>query len=305
MNYKLLCIVLVSCSLAGCGAADPAPTKADHAEDAPADRVQLSAAQIAAAGISLETARGAVIRETIPVYGTIVPNAERVRDVAARFPGLVQSVAHQAGDAVRKGETLAIVESNESLQSYAVVAPLDGIVTVRSVNPGEQTGEKVLFTVADLSTVWADLALFPRDVASIAVGQTVRVASADRGLAGEGRIVYRALVGAGNQVLTARVLLANRDRAWAPGHYVSALVTVSESTVPLAVAASALQTLEDRSVVFVREADGFAARAVRTGRSSTDLVEIVSGLAVGETYAATNSFILKAELGKGSAGHAH
>ena len=73
------------------------------------------------------------------------------------------SVAKHVGDPVRQGETLATVESNESLQPYAARAAT-GVVTARDANPGEQTGERALFMVADLSTVWVELALFPRDL---------------------------------------------------------------------------------------------------------------------------------------------
>src|SRR3546814_2807966 len=81
-------------------------------------------------------------------------------------------------------------ESNESLQTYSVVAPLAGVVTHRIANPGEQTGDKVLFTVADLSTVWVELSLFPRDLAKVKVGQAARVKAGDSGKSADGTIVY-------------------------------------------------------------------------------------------------------------------
>jgi len=74
-----------------------------------------------------------------------------MRVVAARFPGAIRSVAKKIGDTVREGEALATVEANESLQTYAVTAPLSGVIIARNANPGEQTGDKTLFTVADLS----------------------------------------------------------------------------------------------------------------------------------------------------------
>ena len=137
--------------------------------------IELTPEQLKATGIKLVQAGPAQIRENLPLYGVIAPNAERVREVAARFPGVIQSVAKKIGDPVREGETLATVEANESLQTYAVTAPLSGVVTARNANPGEQTGDKTLFTVADLSTVWVELSLFPRDVAKVRIGQGVRV----------------------------------------------------------------------------------------------------------------------------------
>jgi membrane fusion protein, heavy metal efflux system len=309
MNLKLLVMLFFALSVAAChGNSDPASTE-QHAEVEPGEagngHVTLSAEQIAASGISLETAGAASIRETLPVYGVIAPNAERVREVAARFPGVVREISRKIGDAVKKGDRLATVESNESLQTYALVAPLDGVVIVRNANPGEQSGDKVLFTVADLSSVWVELSLFPRDVGKVKVAQSVRVTSADTGIAGEGKLVYVAPFGStANQTLTARVLLDNKQRQWSPGLYVTAHITLGETRVPLAVRSVALQTLEDKNVVFVQGEDGFEPRPVSTGRTDGEWIEIASGLKSGETYAAANSFILKAELGKGSAGHA-
>lgn len=305
MKIRTFFIIIPLIALAGCGGADPAPPDAPVEEAAHAAHVPFTAAQIAAAGITLETAGPATLRETLPVYGSIVPNAERVRQVTARFPGQARTVSKQTGSSVRAGETLATIESNESLQVYAVVAPLSGVITARNINPGEQTGDAALFTVADLSTVWVELALFPRDVPRVKTGQTVRITSADAGLEGDGRIVYVAPFGsASNQTVIARVLIDNATRQWSPGLYVTAHVTLGESAAPLTVAAAALQTLDGASVVFVRTAAGFEPHRVRAGRADGRFIEVLDGLVAGDVYAARNSFIIKAELGKGSAAHA-
>lgn len=268
--------------------------------------IELSAAQIAAAAIEIVEAGPANIRETLPLYGVIAPNAERVREVIARYPGVIRTVTKQVGDAVRQGETLATVESDESLETYAVVAPIAGVVTARSANPGEQTADKVLFTVADLSSVWVELSLFPRDLAKVRLGQLVRVSNSDAGITAEGKITYVAPLGtAASQTLTARVLLDNAERRWAPGLYVTAEVVLSETKVAVAVRNQALQTLEGRTVVFARTDDGFEPRAVRAGRADSEHSELLDGLTAGESYASRNSFILKAEIGKGEAEHEH
>lgn len=283
-------------------------TDMEHAEGKKHEEggIELTAEQIKAAGIVLAQAGPAKVRDVLPLYGVVSPNAERVRDVTARFPGVIRSVQKKIGDSVGQGEVLAKVESNESLQTYSVTAPQAGVITARNANPGEQTGDKTLFTVADLSTVWVELSLFPRDVAKVRVGQRVRVKSADSGLAGEGRVVYVAPVGStASQTLTARALVDNKDRRWAPGLYVNAEVTLAEGEIPLAVRSEALQSLDDKTVVFVQGEHGFEPRPVRVGRSDGEVSEVLEGLAAGETYAAANSFVIKAELGKGSAEHGH
>jgi len=98
-------------------------------------------------------------------------------------------------------------------------------------------------------------------------------------------------------------LLPNADRKWPPGLYVTAEVTLGTQAVPLAISSEALQTLEDRSVVFVKGDDGFEPRVVQLGKTDGELAEVVAGIKPGESYATRNSFILKAELGKGEAEH--
>ena len=322
MNTHLLTMILASTlALAGCGskenaAAEPNEQSSERGQtpDGEHNRVQgdarqsahieLTGEQVKAAGIELIEAGPARIRETLSLYGVVAPNAERVREVVARFHGVIRDVSAKIGDPVRSGDTLARVESNESLQTYAVVAPLAGVVTTRSANPGEQSGDKVLFTVADLSTVWVELSMFPRDVGKIRVGQQVRVTNVDAAMSADGKIVYVAPFGtSSNQTLTARVLLDNPERRWAPGLYVSAEVILSESQAAVAIRNEALQTLDGRSVVFARTEAGFEPRPVRLARADSEHAEVVEGLALGESYAGKNSFILKAELGKGEAEH--
>ena len=105
--------------------------------------------------------------------------------------------------------------------------------------------------------------------------------------------------------MSARVVLANADRRWPPGLYVTADLAIAEFPASLAVRNEALQLLDGRSVVFVKGDEGFEARPVRLGRTDSALSEVLEGLQAGETYVTANSFILKSELGKGEAAHDH
>lgn len=306
--------LLLTLTLGACGGRDDEHTPADgHGHDSQASQeteethVELSAEQIRIAGIELAQVAAAPIRETLPLYGIIAPNAERVLEVSARFPGAIRSVRGKIGDEVKKGDVLASVESDESLETYPITAPLSGVITARNANPGEQSGSRALFTVADLSTVWVELSLFPRDLAQVRVGQDVQIRSVDAGLSAQGKLVYVSPIGSNaSQTLTGRVLLDNASRRWAPGLYVSALAILSEQPAEVAVRNSALQTLDEQMVVFVRTGEGrFEPRPVRTGRSDGDYSEVLEGLQAGESYVAINSFVLKSHLGAGSADHGH
>ena len=113
----------------------------------------------------------------------------------ARFPGVIRSVSRNVGDTVRAGDALATIESNESLQTYTVTAPIAGIVTARHAAPGEQTDADALFEIADFSSVWAELDVFARDRPRLRDGASRRRDGRQRRRARRAPIDYLAPVG--------------------------------------------------------------------------------------------------------------
>ncbi|MDW4800037.1 efflux transporter periplasmic adaptor subunit, partial [Escherichia coli] len=89
----------------------------------------------------------------------------------------------------------------------------------------------------------------------------------------------------------ARVIatLPNKDHRWKPGTFVTAEVPLAGAPSAVMVSKKAIQTVKGTPTVFVRDADGFEARSVRTGREDDDDIEIVTGLAAGETIAVQNT----------------
>ena len=268
--------------------------------------IELTQEQIEHAGISLSRVGAGNIRETLPVYGVIASNAEQIQSVSARFDGVIRSVNKKIGGQVRKGETLVKVEANESLKTYSVVSSLNGVVTQRHANIGEQTADRVLFVVEDFSTVWVDLSLFPKDVAKAQVGQTVRIKSTNNTIKGEGEIIYIAPLGnSNNQATIARVLISNTDNLWKPGLFVNAEITLYETAAPLVIHNEAVQRVEGENVIFVQGEEGFEPRPITLGRTDGESSEVLAGLNVDETYVSKNSFVLKSEMGKEDAEHGH
>ncbi len=304
MKLKLsLLVALMPLMLAACGDSKPEATKApeEAVDEASGAHVELTDEQLKAAGIGLEKAGPAQIREVLPLYGVVAPNAERVREVAARFPGAIRSVDRKLGDVVKQGDLLANIESNESLQVYAVRSPISGIISARNANPGEQTGDKPLFVVVDLSTVWVELSLFARDAAKVKVGQAVQVKSPVAEFSAQGRVTYVGPFGNSNQALTARVEVPNPQNRWAPGLYVTGEVTLAQKAAALTVKSSAIQMIEDKPVVFVQRDGKFSIHPVTLGKTDGELTEVLQGLSAGDTYAAANSYVIKAELRKSEA----
>lgn len=281
-----------------------ASEKAETAEkEEHSEGITLSDAKVAAAGIELATASSAVLRDSLFLNGVVQPNQESLVQVTPRFPGIVREVRKRIGDHVQKGDVLAVVESNQSLTPYELKAPLAGTVIDRQTTLGEYVSEqKPAFVVADLSTVWIDLSVYRRDLARVHTGDQVFIDPGDGGKPIGTMIAYVSPVGSSEtQSALARAIVPNPDRRLRPGLFVTARVTLSERKVAVAVKSSALQTIENRAVVFVRSGDKFEPRDVEIGERDPQFAEITFGVLEGDLYAAGNSFILKSEMGKGAA----
>lgn len=268
-------------------------------------RTRISPEMAAAFGLETDLAGPAVLEETIIVYGRIVPNSQRVREISARFDGAILSVDVALGETVRQGQTLAIVESNESLNSYAIDAPIDGVVTERAAHAGEQTGGRRLFTIVDTSSVWVDLAVFPGDRPLVRVGASVTVTPATGGPAIEGTISHVGVLADANQAVTARVVLDNSDGWWVPGTFATAQLRVAEHAVPLAVKRSGLQSFRDFTVVYAQVGDEYEVRMLKLGRQAGEWAEVLGGLEPGTRYVTENSYVIKADIEKSGASHDH
>lgn len=268
-------------------------------------RTRIGAEMAAALGIQTMAAGSAVIEEAVTLYGTIVPATDLVREVSARFEGVLESVPVMLGERVSEGQMLATVESNESLQSYEISAPIAGVVTDRNANAGEQTAGRRLFTIVDTSSVWADLAVFPGARDRVRVGANVTVTPAAGGAGVAGTISYIDVLAAANQAVTARAVLDNSDGTLAPGTYVGAEVHVGEHVVPLAVRRSALQSFRDFTVVYAKFGDQYEVRMLELGRQAGDWAEVLGGLEPGTIYVTGNSYLIKADVEKSGATHDH
>jgi membrane fusion protein, heavy metal efflux system len=271
------------------------------------NRVTLSPDQLAAAGVSISTAGPATIREHVVVSGRVMPNADTLAHVMPRFPGVVRAVHKRVGDPVARGDLLATIESNESMQPFDVRAAFAGTVIARDVAPGEFAAtDRKMFQIADLETVWVDLDVHRRDFGRLRLGQPVRIDAGDGSDPAETTLVYLSPIGSvSSQTLLARAVLPNADRSWQPGLFVTGEVEVAVTPAPVAVKVEALQRLRDWDVVFLAAGDVFEAQPIELGRRDRTHVEVVSGLASGQRYVDASSFILKAEAGKSGATHDH
>jgi cobalt-zinc-cadmium efflux system membrane fusion protein len=245
------------------------------------------------------------IVETIELTGTVQADPARVSQVRARFSGIVTTVLSDTGDYVNRGETLGTVETNESLRSVPVVAPISGLIVNRSIQIGQVTSDEPLFVIADLSEVWVQLDVFGRDLSEIAPGQQVSISSLD-GSDFTGVIDWVSpLVAHGSQSVRARIPLDNPDGALRAGQFVRARVIVAETDVSLAVRRSALQTFRDFDVVYAKVGETYEVRMLQLGLRDENYIEVLNGLSPGEIYVTGNSYLVKADIEKSGASHDH
>lgn len=270
-------------------------------------RTTLTPEAVKNSGIIIETAGPAKIKTSIKVHGRVLPNEDRMAHVIPRYPGIVKQVRKRLGDAVAKDEVVAIVESNESLQSYDVKSSIAGTVLKKTITQGEFVKEgEAIYTVADLGTVWVDLNVHRKDFDKLKIRQSVTIFAGEGMTNASGTVSYISPFGAEDtQTMLARVELPNPKGGWRPGLFVTGEIMVDEATVPLAVKASAVQTFRDREVVFMQDGNVFEIAILDVGRRDAEWAEVVSGLSLGQKYAADNSFVIKADIGKSGATHDH
>jgi cobalt-zinc-cadmium efflux system membrane fusion protein len=336
------------------------------------DAVTLSDQQVASAGIETMPVRRS-FTGAIDAPGTIVANAKRAQVVAVAVGGRIIALNRNLGEAVARGDALAVIESQDAAQLKADLAiarrelelantnfqreehlyqekvsaqqdyiaartaaqeakiradlaqqrlvaagggagdsmnqltlraPIKGYVVARKAALGDAVQpNSELFEIADLSEVSVDLAFSPDDAGRVTVGSTVDVSSGARTSAGRIAFLSRIVDPATRQV-HAIATLANGNGAWRIGETVHVSVPLSDAkqASTLAIPRAAVQTVEDKPSVFVRVKGGFAVKHVVLGPANGAYVAVLSGLSGDERIAVSNSYVLKAELGKGEAG---
>ena len=299
----LLCLFMTS-AFAGVGH--------DHDESMASENqgISLSKQSINDNQISIATAGPQTIQVTRDVLGKIMPNANKTIYIYPRYDGIIQSLNKQLGDKVEKGDVLATIESDQTLQTYKLTAPFSGYIVQKNASAGEHvTNSSPIYRLSDLSKVWVDLFIYRNNARLIRTGQQVMVYHDQNSKQGQQTTIsYVSPLGVEhNQTMLARAVLDNRidPLDWLPGLYVDTHITIKEQSVPVAVLNQAIQTIDDKTVIFVRTKQGFMAKPIQLGIKGDTYSQVITGIDAGEQYAAKHSFLLKAELEKGHATHSH
>ncbi|HOY76429.1 MAG TPA: efflux RND transporter periplasmic adaptor subunit [Hyphomonadaceae bacterium] len=270
-------------------------------------RTTIARDQADAAGVKVEPAGPAAIDEIVALTGRVELQPEGRAEVRAWYPGRIVSMTRSIGDRVEKGQTLATVMSSESLQTYAIPAPISGVIMERNATPGDVAGAAPLYVIADPRKLHAEFFIYPRDAERLRAGQPVTVTSVGGASTLKAKIeVILPTSDLLTQTVVAHVELPNPDGVtWRPGQAVEGSVVVASDDVPLAVRTRALQRFRDFTVVYARVDDTYEVRMLELGRQSPEWTEVLGGLAPGEVYVSDNAFLIRADVEKTGASHDH
>ncbi|MFQ5990058.1 MAG: efflux RND transporter periplasmic adaptor subunit [Candidatus Methylomirabilales bacterium] len=208
-------------------------------------------------------------------------------------------------EAVQVGDT-------QSLSSYYLTSPIEGVVQRRDLAPGATVEpNETPIHVVDTSRMWVIVDAFERDTVRLAPGQEIELRV--RSLPGRtfrGRINWVSQeLKKDTRTLQVRAVMGNADRILRAGMFGTARIYTGETTEAALVPVDAVQTLGNEKVVFVpgNEPGSFEPVPVALGEESDGLVEIISGVQPGSQVVTEGAFALKSALtARGrSAEHAH
>ncbi|QYF93113.1 efflux RND transporter periplasmic adaptor subunit [Massilia sp. PAMC28688] len=220
---------------------------------------------------------------------------------------VARTAAQEAGTRLRLAEqqlSAAGGAGGGQLNRLMLRSPIKGNVTARQIALGDIVEPNAhLFEIANLDKLSVELSLSPDDAARVAVGATVDVSTDGR--TGSARITSMSrILDPTTRQVRAIAMLPNERGTWRIGETARASIALSGKADggQLAIPRTAVQTVEDKPSVFVRAKDGFAIKHVVLGAAAAGYVKILSGMEGNEQIAVSNTYLLKAEHGKGEAG---
>ena len=191
-----------------------------------------------------------------------------------------------------------------------LLSPLAGTVIFRDAVIGQHVErDKILISVSDLGTLWAQLDAFEQDLPKIRRDSRVSIVTdlyGDRTF--QGKITYISdLIDPKLRTAKIRVEVKNPEGLLKPNMYIQGLIqTIGEGQQQIVIPEAAVQNLNGEKIVFVKhEEDEFILRHVRLGEKVEAGRIILDGLEEGEVVVVSGAFSLKSEMGKDSRGHDH
>jgi cobalt-zinc-cadmium efflux system membrane fusion protein len=281
----------------------------DHEDEL---KITLTDQAIELANITIGKVIKTKIHNTIELPGEIGFNEDRLAHITPRYGGIAREVKKQLGEYVEEGDVLAVIESNESLTSYSVKAPIAGHIIKKHITLGEYISEEDnMYVIANLTTVWVNCEVYPKNAEFIRRGQKVSIKAIGSDNQAEGVISYISPVyNEATRSSIARAVISSQNRKWRPGTFIQASFSITSPKEVPVVSKKAVQVLDEKNIIFVPEGKNvFKPVEVVLGMNDEKSVEIADGLQLGDQYVMNGAFELKAEIVTSAlgdhAGHGH
>lgn len=199
-------------------------------------------------------------------------------------------------------------DGSTAVSGFGLTAPFSGTIIEKEAVLGELAQpETSLFTVADLSVVWIEADLYEKDLSKVKIGAEADVTvSAYPDESFKGRLTYISnSVDKASRTLKARVEVTNTDGRLKPEMFATAEISTSGSIKAMVVPTDAVILMQGKSVVFVRDADGFEPRNIELGEKLSHGVIVKSGLNSGDAVVVSGAYAIKARALKSEIGEGH
>jgi Cu(I)/Ag(I) efflux system membrane fusion protein len=195
-----------------------------------------------------------------------------------------------------------ILRTGKAVEAVAIRSPVEGYVVGKSAVAGVavQPGT-VLFEIADLTQVWVTADIYEQDISRVHVGQRARLELASYPgeiHVGKVQFIYPVL-DSGDRTLRLRLEFKNKsDRngpRLRPGMYGTVHLDLPSTTGLMVPADSVVDTGETHYLFVSKEGGHFEPRKIKVGAHLNDKIEILSGVAEGETVVTTGNFLIDSE----------
>ena len=193
------------------------------------------------------------------------------------------------------------LESSGQVNSYGdVISRTNGTIITKMINLGQIVQpEDVLFSVADLSKLWGVAEIPEQQVAFVQKEQdvTIEVPALNKKI--QGKIVYEGdIVNPETRTVMVRTEIDNADLKLKPDMLISMFIQ-SKKVSKLAIPLSAVVRENDRNYIFVQNnPNTFRLREIELGHKDGQLINVLSGVSVGETIVSDGAFHLNSERKK-------
>ncbi len=279
-------------------------------------RTEINDRLLKLSGVQTQTAKAETLVFVDTLFGIVAPITDKQFNVNAPYAGVIESLNVTIGDRVAKGQVIATVRNSTTLQLYQVISPANGQITEQYLSLGDNTFNRSLVRISDLSNVWIDLSAFPKNIEKLSLGQKVTIGDdhgdshnnhqdSNQSLFSQSTISYIAPTMTGGHIARVRAVIDNQHGHWRPGMHIQANIETGSKPVPLAIRVDALQTFNDKPAVFIKQGNIFEVRTLTLGESDGVFVEVLAGLNRDAEYVTQNSYLLKADIMKDAAKHVH